>query len=61
MTRLLTSRQVADVLALSPETVLRKYRGGEFRGIRLASKVLRFRESDLEQYLEQRADDRVRA
>jgi len=45
--RLLTTRQVADYLGLSPETVLRRYRGGELPGIRLASNVLRFRDSEL--------------
>ena len=50
--RLLTTRQVAEWLALAPETVLRRYRAGELRGIRLASNVLRFRESDVEAFLE---------
>lgn len=53
--RLLTTRQVADVLGLSPETVLRRYRAGELRGIRLASNVLRFRESELEAWLAERS------
>lgn len=59
--RLLTTRQVAELVALSPETILRRYRAGELPGIRLASNVLRFRESDLEAWLEERAGDRVRA
>ncbi|MDQ3380548.1 MAG: helix-turn-helix domain-containing protein [Actinomycetota bacterium] len=50
--RLLTTRQVADLLALSPETVLRRYRAGELPGYRLGSNVLRFRESEIEQWLE---------
>ena len=50
--RLLTTRQVADYLGFSPETVLRRYRAGELVGIRLASNVLRFRESDLAAWLE---------
>ncbi len=54
--RLLTTRQVADYLGLSPETVLRRYRGGELPGIRLASNVLRFRESELEAWLDARTD-----
>lgn len=49
--RLLTTRQVADYLGFSPETVLRRYRAGELRGIRLASNVLRFRENDLRSWL----------
>ena len=50
--RLLTTRAVAEYLSLSPETVLRRYRAGELVGIRLASNVLRFRESDVEAFLE---------
>jgi excisionase family DNA binding protein len=50
--RLLTTRQVADYLGFSPETVLRRYRTGELAGIRLASNVLRFREADVEAWLE---------
>ena len=53
--RLLTTRQVADYLGFSPETVLRRYRAGELAGIRLASNVLRFRESAVEAFLEARA------
>ena len=52
--RLLTTRQVADYLGFSPETVLRRYRAGELVGIRLASNVLRFRESDLAAWLQER-------
>ena len=50
--RLLTTREVAGFLGLSPETVLRRYRAGELPGYRLASNVLRFRESDVEAFLE---------
>ena len=49
--RLLTTRQVADYVGLSPETVLRRYRRGELVGVRLASNVLRFRESAVEAWL----------
>lgn len=52
--RLLTTRQVAELLGLSPETVLRRYRAGEIPGYRLASNCLRFRESDVEAWLEVR-------
>jgi excisionase family DNA binding protein len=52
--RLLTTRQVADLLGLSPETVLRRYRRGELPGFRLGSNVLRFRESELEAWVEER-------
>jgi excisionase family DNA binding protein len=50
--RLLTTRQVAEFLGVSPETVLRRWRRGEISGYRLASNVLRFRESDIEAWLE---------
>lgn len=50
--RLLTTREVADLLALSPETVLRRWRAGELPGYRLASNVLRFRASEVEAWLE---------
>ena len=51
--RLLTTREVASYLGFSPETVLRRYRAGELAGIRLASNVLRFRESEIESWLEE--------
>jgi excisionase family DNA binding protein len=56
---LLTTRQVADYLGFSPETVLRRYRAGELVGIRLAANVLRCRESAVEAFLEQRAAGRA--
>jgi excisionase family DNA binding protein len=57
--RLLTTRAVADYLGCSPETVLRRWRRGEIPGFRLASNVLRFRESEVEVWLEgQRAGAR---
>ena len=49
--RLLTTRQVADLLSLSPETILRRYRDGSLPGYRLVSNVLRFRETDVEAFL----------
>ena len=50
--RLLTTRDVADFLGLSTETVLRRWRRGEIPGgLRLASNVLRFRESAIEEWL----------
>jgi excisionase family DNA binding protein len=50
--RLLTTREVAAFLGLSSETVLRRWRRGELPGYRLASNVLRFRESEIEAWLE---------
>jgi predicted DNA-binding transcriptional regulator AlpA len=50
--RLLTTRDVADLPGLSTETVLRRWRRGDVPGgIRLASNVLRFRESAIEEWL----------
>lgn len=51
--QLLSKREVADFLGLSPETVLRRWRAGEIPGYRLASNVLRFRESAIEAWLEE--------
>jgi excisionase family DNA binding protein len=50
--RLLTTREVAAFLGVSPETVLRRWRVGELPGYRLASNVLRFRESEIEAWLQ---------
>lgn len=49
--RLLTTREVADLLGLSPATVLRRWRAGELPGYRLGSNVLRFRDSEVEAWL----------
>ena len=48
---LLTTRQVAAVLAVSPETVLRRIRAGELPAIRLASNAIRIREEDLDAFV----------
>lgn len=49
---LLTTRQVADRLGLSPETVLRRWRAGELPGFRLGSNVLRFDPAEVDRWLE---------
>jgi excisionase family DNA binding protein len=49
--RLLTTREVAELLGLSPEAVLRRWRAGEIPGFRLASNVLRFDESEIKAWL----------
>lgn len=59
--RFLTTRELAELLDLSTETVLRRWRRGEIPGgIRLASNVLRFREAAIDEWLagleEQSAD-----
>jgi excisionase family DNA binding protein len=52
MTRLLTTRQVADLLAVNPETILRRWRRGEIPGYRIASNALRFDEAEIRAWLE---------
>jgi excisionase family DNA binding protein len=54
---LLTTRDVAELLGLAPETVLRRWRSGELPGFRLASNVLRFAEHDIDNYLAERRRD----
>jgi excisionase family DNA binding protein len=51
--RLLTTREVAEYLGFSPETLLRRHRSGELVGIQFASNVLRFRASEIESWLEE--------
>jgi len=53
--RLLTARQVADMLGVSAETVLRWTRRGELPAIRLPGGAIRFRESALDGWLAERA------
>lgn len=59
LTRLLTTREVAELLAVSPETVLRKIRAGEVAAIRLSSNALRIREEDLAAFLDLRHEEPV--
>jgi excisionase family DNA binding protein len=51
---LLTTRDVAEMLGLSSEAVLRRWRAGELPGFRLSTKALRFRESEVLAWLETR-------
>jgi excisionase family DNA binding protein len=53
--RLLTCRQVADMLSVSSETILRWTRRGELPAIKLPGGAIRFRESDLEDWFAERA------
>jgi excisionase family DNA binding protein len=53
--RLLTARQVADWLGFCTETILRWHRDGELPGHRTHTGRLRFRESDIEEWLQGRA------
>jgi excisionase family DNA binding protein len=54
--RLLTTRQVAELLAVSPATVLRRARAGEIPSFRLASNVLRFSADEVAAWLETRRE-----
>ena len=53
--RLLTAREVGERLGVSTETVLRWTRRGDLPGFRLPGGALRYRESDLSAWLEERA------
>jgi excisionase family DNA binding protein len=53
--RLLTARTVADLLGVSTETVLRWTRRGDLPAIRLPGDALRYREDELEAWLDGRA------
>jgi excisionase family DNA binding protein len=48
---LLTTRQVAEMLSVSPATVLRRWRAGELPGYRLGSNVLRFDAGEVDAWL----------
>jgi len=52
---LLTAREVADVLGVSAETVLRWVRRGDLPAIRLPGGAIRFRGDDLDEWLQARA------
>jgi predicted DNA-binding transcriptional regulator AlpA len=49
---LLTTRDVSELLGLSPEVVLRRWRAGQIPGFRLASNVLRFDEREIGAWLD---------
>jgi excisionase family DNA binding protein len=49
--QLLSARQVAHQLAVSPETILRWTRRGVLQGIRLPSGAIRYRPGDIEAWL----------
>ncbi|MBN1494326.1 helix-turn-helix domain-containing protein [Candidatus Peregrinibacteria bacterium] len=52
--KLLTSGQVAQILQVHPLTVLKYIKAGKLKGIKLG-RVWRFREKDVEQFLEDRS------
>jgi excisionase family DNA binding protein len=55
MTRLLTAREVAELLGVSTETALRWTRRGELPAIRLQGGAIRYRQGDLDAWLVARA------
>ncbi len=55
---LLTARQVAELLGLSAETVLRWTRRGELPALKLPGGAIRFQPDVLDEWLEERATPR---
>jgi len=55
VTDLLTTRVVARRLGVHTETVLKWMRAGDLPAFKLPSGAIRFREEDLERWLQQRA------
>ena len=53
--RLLTAREVAGMLGVSTETILRWTRKGEVPAVKLPSGQIRFREAEIEAWLAERA------
>jgi excisionase family DNA binding protein len=53
--RLLTARELADQLGVTAETVLRWTRRGELPAFKLPGGAIRYREDDLDAWLERRA------
>lgn len=51
---LLRARDVADLLDVSPATVLDWWEAGKLPGFRLSSRAVRFRESEVLAWLEER-------
>ena len=52
--RLLRAREVAELLGLSPATVLDWFEDGRLPGFKLSSRAVRFRESEILAWLEER-------
>jgi excisionase family DNA binding protein len=53
--RLLTAREVADLINVSTETILRWTRRGELPAIRLPGGAIRFRPAEVDAWLVERA------
>jgi excisionase family DNA binding protein len=52
--RLFTARELAELLSLSVETVLRWTRRGELPAVRLPGGAIRYREPDIDEWIERR-------
>lgn len=52
--RLLTARQVAEQLGVAPDTVLRWTRRGELPAVKMPGGAVRYREDELDAWLERR-------
>jgi excisionase family DNA binding protein len=52
--RLLTARELSEWLGVSPETVLRWTRARKVPAVRLPSRAVRYRESDIEAWVAER-------
>ena len=50
--RLLSAREVGELVGLSTESVLRRWRAGEIPGFRLASNVLRCDPVEIDEWLQ---------
>lgn len=59
MTGLLTAREVAELMGVSSETILRWTRRGDLPAIRLPGGALRYREAELDEWLSLRATRRA--
>jgi excisionase family DNA binding protein len=57
---LLTARQVADLLGVSAETILRWVRRGQLPAIRLPGGAIRIREDEIDAWLGERATPQTR-
>ncbi len=55
MSPLITAREVAELIGVSTETILRWTRRGELTTIRLPGGALRYRQTDIEAWLDDRA------
>jgi len=55
MSALMTAREVADLLGVSPETVLRWVRQGKLPAFRLPGGAIRFRDDEIDAWLSERA------